>query len=74
MSQRWMMLFLGLGRGGDVIVGRPVSETLGLRSRMNRRCSKTPCEASDEAGRWAGLFTCLAGGPTKEDFSPSLFC
>jgi hypothetical protein len=62
------MLILGLGRGGDVIVGRPVSETLGLRPRANQRCSETPLsEASDEAERWAGLLICLIGGPTREN-------
>jgi hypothetical protein len=62
------MSFLGLGRGGDVVMGRPVSETLGLRPRANQRCSETPlCEASDEAGRWADLLTYLAGGPTREN-------
>jgi hypothetical protein len=62
------MPFLGLGRGGDVAMGRPVSETPGLRPRMNWRCSETPlCEASDEAGRWTGLLTCLAGGPARRN-------
>jgi hypothetical protein len=61
------MLILGLGRGGDVIGGRPVSETPRLRPRVNRRCSETPLsEALDEAGRWTGLLTCLAGGPARE--------
>jgi hypothetical protein len=56
----------GLGRGVDVAVGRPMSETPGLRPRVNRRCSKTRlCEASDEAGRWTGLVTCFAGGPAR---------
>jgi hypothetical protein len=73
------MPILGLGRGGDVVGGRPLSETSGLRPRANRRCSETPLsEASDEAGRWVGLLTCLAGGPAREsltrlsfvDFSP----
>jgi hypothetical protein len=60
------MPFLGPGRGGDVAVGRPMSETPGLRPRVNRRCSKTRlCEASDEAGRWTGLVTCFAGGPAR---------
>jgi hypothetical protein len=64
------MSFLGLGRGSDVIVGRPVSETLGMRPRANRRCSETPlCEASDEARRRAGLLTCLAGGPTRKNLA-----
>jgi hypothetical protein len=53
--------------------------TPGLRPRANRRCSETPLsEASDEARRWAGLLTCLARGPAREnlahlslvDFSP----
>jgi hypothetical protein len=62
------MLFLGLGRDDDVVVGRPVSKNPGLRPRANRRCSETPlCETSDEAGRWAGLLTCLAGGPAREN-------
>jgi hypothetical protein len=73
------MPILGLKRGGDVVVGRPVSKTPGLRPRVNQRCSETLLsEASDEAGRWAGLLICLAGGPTREnlarlsfvDFSP----
>jgi hypothetical protein len=52
------MPVLGLGRGRDVVVVQPVSETPGLRPRANRRCSETPLrEASDEAGRWAGLLT-----------------
>jgi hypothetical protein len=60
------MLTLGLGRGGDVARGRLVSKTLGLRPRANRRCFETPLsEASDEAGRWAGLLTRLVGGPTR---------
>jgi hypothetical protein len=43
---------------------------LGLRPRVNRRCSETPLnEASDEAGRWAGLLTCLAGGPARESLA-----
>jgi hypothetical protein len=73
------MLILGLGRGRDVIVVQPVSETPGLRPRANRRCFETPLrEALDEAWRWAGLLTCLVGGPAREnlarlsfvDFSP----
>jgi hypothetical protein len=57
---------LGLGQGGDVAGGRPVSETLGLRPRANRRCSETPLsEALDEVGRWAGWLICLAGGPAR---------
>jgi hypothetical protein len=60
------MLSLGLGRGGDVAGGQPVSETLGWRHRANWRCSETPLsEASDEVGRWAGSLTCLAGGPVR---------
>jgi hypothetical protein len=59
---------LGLGRGGDVVVGRPMSDTTGLRPRVNQRCSETPlCEASGEAGRWAGVLTRLAGGPAREN-------
>jgi hypothetical protein len=51
-------------------MGRPVSETLGLRPRTNRRCFETPlCVASDEAGRWAGLLTCLDGGPARENLA-----
>jgi hypothetical protein len=54
------MPFLGLGRGGDVVVGWPVSETPELRPQASQRCSETPlCEASDEAGRWTGLLTHL---------------
>jgi hypothetical protein len=57
------MPFLGLGRGDNVAVGWFVSETSELRPRASRRSSETPlCEASDEAGRWAGLLTCLARG------------
>jgi hypothetical protein len=64
------MPILGLGRCGDVVVGRPMSETLELRPRVNQRCSETPLsEASDEAGRWAGLLICLAGGPTRENLA-----
>jgi hypothetical protein len=37
---------------------------------VNRRCFETPLnEASDEAGRWAGLITCLAGGPARESLA-----
>jgi hypothetical protein len=62
------MPFLGLGLGGDVVVGRPVSETLGLRPHTNQMCSETLlCEASDDAGRCAGLLTCLAEGPAREN-------
>jgi hypothetical protein len=61
---------LGLGRGGDVAGDRPVSETLGLRPRANRRCSETPLsEASNEVGRWAGWLICLAGGPARESLA-----
>jgi hypothetical protein len=57
---------LGLGRGGDVAGGRPVSNTPGQRPRVNRRCSETPLsEALDEVGRWAGSLTHLAGGPAR---------
>jgi hypothetical protein len=49
-------------------MGRPVSETLGLRPQVNRRCFEAPlCEALGEAGRWAGLLTRLAGGPRREN-------
>jgi hypothetical protein len=62
------MPILGLGRGDDVVGDQPVSETPGLRPRANWRCFETPLsEASDEAGRWAGLLTCLAGGPAREN-------
>jgi hypothetical protein len=51
-SQRRTMPPLGLGGGGNVVGGRPVSETLGRRPQANRRCSETPLsEASDEVGR-----------------------
>jgi hypothetical protein len=64
------MPILGLGRGGGVIGGRPVSETPRLRARANQRCFETPLsEASDEAGRWTGLLTCLAGGPARESLA-----
>jgi hypothetical protein len=64
------MLILGLGRGSDVIGGEPVSETLELRPRANQKCSETPLsEASDKAGRRAGLLICLAGGPTRENLA-----
>jgi hypothetical protein len=57
---------LGLGRGGDVAEGRPVSETQGRRPRVNQRYSKTPLsEASDEVGRWAGSLTRLVGGTAR---------
>jgi hypothetical protein len=57
-----------LRRGRDVVGGRPVSETLGLRPRANQRCFETPLsEASDEIGRWAGLLICLAGGLAREN-------
>jgi hypothetical protein len=73
----------GLGRGedsqcrlwgsGEAVMlqgGRPVSETLGLRPRANRRCSETPLsEASDEVGRWAGWLICLAGGPARKSLA-----
>jgi hypothetical protein len=65
----------GLGRGGDVVGGRPVSETPGLRPRANQRCSETPLSgASYEVGRWAGGLSSLTGGPTRESVSPSPFC
>jgi hypothetical protein len=73
------MPILGFERGGGVVGGRPVSETPGLRPRVNRRCSETPLsEALDEVGRWAGLLVCLARGLAREnlaclpfvDFSP----
>jgi hypothetical protein len=52
------MLPLGLKRGGDVAMGRLVSETSGQRPRVNRRCFETPLsEASNEVGRWAGSLT-----------------
>jgi hypothetical protein len=64
------MPILRLGRGGDVVGGRPMSETLGLRPRANRSCSETPLsEASDEAGRWTSLLTCLDGGPARENLA-----
>jgi hypothetical protein len=57
---------LWLGRGSDVVEGQPVSETLGRRPRVNRRCSETPLsEALDEVGRWASLLTRLARGPAR---------
>jgi hypothetical protein len=35
--------------------------------------SETPMsEASDEAGRWADLLICLAGGPARENLAVSL--
>jgi hypothetical protein len=65
----------GFGRGGGVAGGRPVSETLGLRPQANRRYSETPLsEASDEAGRWASFAHMSCWRPSKEEFSPSLFC
>jgi hypothetical protein len=65
-SQRRTVSPLGLGRGGDVAEGQPVSETPGRRPRVNQRCSMTPLsEATDEVGRWAGSLTRLAGGPTR---------
>jgi hypothetical protein len=64
------MPILGLRRVGGVIRGRPVFETPGLRPRANRRCSETPLsEASDEAGRWVGLLTCLARGLARESLA-----
>jgi hypothetical protein len=61
---------LGLGRGGDVAGSQPVSETPGPRPRVSQRCSETPLsEASNEVRRWAGLLTCLAGGPAKESLA-----
>jgi hypothetical protein len=61
---------LGLGQGGDVAGGRPVSETSGLRPWANQRCSETPLsEASDEAGIWVGLLARLAGGPARGDLA-----
>jgi hypothetical protein len=60
----------GLGRGGRTVVGRPVSESPGLRSRVNRRCPKTPLwEASDEAGTRADLLSRLAGGLARGDLA-----
>jgi hypothetical protein len=64
------MPFPGLRRGDDVVVGWPVSETPELRPRASRRCFETPlCEASDEAERWAGMLTRLAGGPARENLA-----
>jgi hypothetical protein len=64
------MLILGLGRGSGVVRGQPMSETPGLRPWANRRCSETPLsEASEEAKRWAGFLTCLAGGPARESLA-----
>jgi hypothetical protein len=61
---------LALGRGGDVVGGRPVFETSGPRPRVNQKCSETPLsEASDEARIWVGLFTHLAGGPVRGDLA-----
>jgi hypothetical protein len=69
------MLSVGLRQGGDVAEGRPVSETLERRPRAIQRYSETPLsEASDEVGIWAGLLTCLAGGPARGSFSPFLLC
>jgi hypothetical protein len=65
---------LGLGRGGDVAGGRPVSETSGRRLRTNRGCSETHMsEASDEVGRWAGSLMRLAGGPARGSLARLLF-
>jgi hypothetical protein len=45
-------------------------------ARTRRRCCRgSACvrdpraKASDEAGRWAGLLTCLAGGPSRENLT-----
>jgi hypothetical protein len=57
---------LGLGRGGVVAGGRPMTETSGRRPRAKRWRSGTPLsEASDEAWIWASLLTRLAGGPAR---------
>jgi hypothetical protein len=61
------MPFLGLGRGGDVVVGRPVSETQGETSGESEAFRDPLSETSDEAGRCADLPTCLAGGPAREN-------
>jgi hypothetical protein len=51
-------------------MGWLVSETPELRPRASRRCSETPLrEASDEAGRWAGMLTRLARGPGRESLA-----
>jgi hypothetical protein len=38
------MLFPGLGRGGNGVIGWPVVRDPVLRPRANRRCSETPRE------------------------------
>jgi hypothetical protein len=49
--------------GGITVKGHPVSETLGLRPRENRRCPKTPPVGGiDEAGTRADLLSRLAEG------------
>jgi hypothetical protein len=65
---------LGLGQGGGVAGGRPVSETLELRPQVNRRCFETPLsEALDEAERWASFAHMSCWRPSKGEFSPFLF-
>jgi hypothetical protein len=65
-----MMLFSGLGRGGDVVVGWPVVRDPRAEASSESEVFRDPSgEASDGEGRWVGLFTCLAGGPTREDLA-----
>jgi hypothetical protein len=65
-----MMLFPGLGRGDDVVVGWPVVRDPKAEASVESEVFRDPLsEASDGAGKWAGLFTCLVGGPTWEDLA-----
>jgi hypothetical protein len=64
------VVFWGLGRGGDVVVGWPVSETPELRPWASRKCSETPLRrASTEVGRWAGLLARLVGGLVRDNLA-----
>jgi hypothetical protein len=68
------MLFPGLGRGGDVVVGRRVRDPRGEASGESEVFRDHLSEASEGAERWASSFSYLAGGPTRESFSLSFFC
>jgi hypothetical protein len=60
------MLSLGLGRVGDAVGGRPVSETLGAEASGESEVLRDP---SAEAVIRAGLLTRLARGPAKGDLA-----
>jgi hypothetical protein len=68
------MRFPGLERGGDGAVGRPIVRDPSAKASGESEVFRDPSsEASDGAGGWAGLWSCLAGGPIKGGFSPFPF-